>query len=97
MIEQTLKKERIMLSETKYAGLCVLGMEVFYVLCLAYGLLISGKTRELLQSLFELLPGFVWGNPLSMVWGAVLLGTFALIAGWYIAWMHNVSLVTSKK
>lgn len=43
MIEQTLKKERIMLSETKYAGLCVLGMEVFYVLCLAYGLLISGK------------------------------------------------------
>ena len=95
MIEQTLKKERIMLSETKYAGLCVLGMEVFYVLCLAYGLLISGKTGELHQSLFELLPGFVWGNPLSMVWGAVLLGTFALIAGWYIAWM--VSLVTSKK
>jgi len=95
MIEQTLKKERIMLSETKYAGLCVLGMEVFCVLCLAYGLLISGKTGELHQSLFELLPGFVWGNPLSMVWGAVLLGTFALIAGWYIAWM--VSLVTSKK
>jgi hypothetical protein len=97
MIEQTLKKERIMLSETKYAGLCVLGMEVFYVLCFAYGLLISGKTRELHQSLFELLPGFVWGNPLSMVWGAVLLGIFALVAGWYIAWMHNVSLVTSKK
>ena len=95
MIEQTLKKERIMLSETKYAGLCVLGMEVFCVLCLAYGLLISGKTGELHQSLFELLPGFVWGNPLSMVWGAVLLGTFALIAGWYIASM--VSLVTSKK
>lgn len=86
-----------MLSKTKYAGLCVLGMEIFYVVCLAYGLLISGKTRELHQSLFELLPGFVWGNPLSMVWGAVLFGTFALIAGWYIAWMHNVSLVTSKK
>lgn len=86
-----------MLSKTKYAGLCVLGMEIFYVVCLAYGLLISGKTRELHQSLFELLPGFVWENPLSMVWGAVLLGTFALIAGWYIAWMHNVSLVTSKK
>ena len=72
-------------------------MEIFYVVCLAYGLLISGKTRELHQSLFELLPGFVWGNPLSMVWGAVLLGTFALIAVWYSAWMHNVSLVTSKK
>lgn len=62
-----------MLSKTKYTGLCVLGMEIFYVVCLAYGLLISGKTRELHQSLFELLPGFVWGNPLSMVWGAVLL------------------------
>ena len=66
MIEQTLKKERIMLSETKYAGLCVLGMEVFYVLCLAYGLLLTGKSRELHQSLFELLPWFAWGNPRAL-------------------------------
>ena len=94
MLEPTLKKGvRTMLFKTKYAGLCVLGMEIFYVLCLAYGVLLSGKARELHQALFELLPGFAWGNPASMVWGAVLLGVFALIAGWYIAWMHNASLV----
>ena len=82
-----------MLSKTKYAGLCVLGMEVFYLVCLAYGLLLSGKPQELHHSLFELLPGFVWGNPLSMVWGAVLLGIFASVVGWYVAWMHNASLI----
>jgi len=87
---------RIMLSNRKYAGLCVVGIETFYVLCLAYGSLLAGKTRELHHSLFELLPWFAWGNPLSMVWGAVLLGVFALIAGWYIAWMHNVSLVPAR-
>jgi hypothetical protein len=26
-----------MLPKTKYAGLCVLGTEIFYVLCIAYG------------------------------------------------------------
>ena len=71
-------------------------MEVFYVLCLGYGLVISPKARELHHSLFELLPGFAWGNPVSMIWGGVLLGTFALLAGWYIAWMHNTSLITRK-
>ena len=86
-----------MLSNTKYAGLCVLGIEIFYALCLAFGSLLDGKTQELHHSLFELLPWFTWGNPLSMVWGAVLLGVFALIAGWYIAWMHNVSLLPGTK
>jgi hypothetical protein len=85
-----------MLSKTKYSGLCVLGAEVFYVLCIAYGSLLSGKARELHHALFELIPGFAWGNPLSMLWGAVLLGIFALVAGWYIAWMHNASLTGAK-
>ena len=69
-----------MLSKIKYAGLCVLGIEIFYVLCLAYGSLLAGKAQELHHSLFELLPWFAWGNPLSMLSGAVLLGLFALIA-----------------
>lgn len=86
-----------MLSKIKYAGLCVLAMEVFYVLCIAYGSLLSGKARELHQSLFELIPGFAWGSPPRIVWGALYLGALALVGGWYIAWMHNVSLVTSKK
>jgi hypothetical protein len=86
-----------MLSTAKYAARCVLGMEVFYVLCLAYGSLLSDKARELHHALFQLIPGFVWGNPVSMVWGAVYMGVLAWIAGWYIAWMHNASIITGEK
>jgi Na+/serine symporter len=86
-----------MLSETKYALLCVLGMEVFYVVCLAYGSFLSDKAQELHHALFELIPRFVWGNPVSMVWGAVYMGVLAWIAGWYIAWMHNASIITGEK
>jgi hypothetical protein len=90
-------REKAMLSKAKYSGLCVLGTEAFYVLCVAYGSLLVGKAQELHHSLFELLPGVAWGNPLSLLWGAVSLGVFALIVGWYVAWMHNVSLLTSKE
>ena len=86
-----------MLSTIKYAALCVLGMEIFYVLCIGYGFVLSGKARELHHALFELVPGFVWGNPLSIAWGGIYLGVLALIAGWYIAWMHNASIVASGK
>ena len=85
-----------MLFKTKYAGLCVLAAEILYVLCIGYGLLLSGKTMELHHSLFELIPGVVWGNPVSMVWGALYLAILAWIGGWYIAWMHNASLNTGK-
>ena len=86
-----------MLSKTKYASLCVLGMEVFYILCIGYGSLLSGKAQELHHALFELIPGFIWGNPVSMVWGSAYLGVLAWIAGCYIAWMHNASIVTAEK
>ena len=85
-----------MLSKTKYARLCVLGAEIFYVLCIGYGLLLSGKTQELHHALFELIPGMVWGNPASMVWGAFYLAVVAWVSGWYIAWMHHVSLNVGK-
>jgi hypothetical protein len=86
-----------MLSKTKYALLCLLGMEIFYVLCIIYGVLLSGKAMELHHGLFELIPGFVWGNSISMVWGAAYMGVLAWIVGWYIAWMHNASIITSGK
>jgi len=86
-----------MLSKTKYAGLCVLGAEVFYVFCLGYGSLLSVKGRELHQVLLELIPGFVWRSAASMVWGAVYIGILAWIVGWYVAWMHNKSLVAADK
>ena len=80
-----------MLSKPNYSVLCMLGTEVFYAACLAYGLLLSGKAQELHHALLELIPGFAWGSPMNMLWGAL-----SLAVGWYIAWMHNVSLVTSK-
>jgi Na+/serine symporter len=86
-----------MLSKTKYALLCLLGMEIFYVLCIIYGVLLSGKAMELHHALVELIPGFVWGDPVSMVWGAAYMGVLAWIVGWYIAWMHNASIITSGK
>jgi hypothetical protein len=85
-----------MLSTTKYASLCVLGIEVFYVLCLVYEFFLPENRRESHRALFELLPGFVWGNVLSMVWGAVFLAIAAWITGCYIAWMHNTSLISSE-
>jgi hypothetical protein len=45
-----------MLSKAKYAGLCVLGTETFYLLCLIYGSLLVGKAQEVHHSLFELFP-----------------------------------------
>ena len=83
-----------MLSKTKYAGLCVLGIEIFYGLCVIYGLTLSGKVSELHHSLFELLPLFVWGNITSFVLGAIYLALFAWVFGLYVAWMHNVSLTS---
>ena len=86
-----------MLSTTRYAMLCVAGTEIFYILCLPYGLLLFAKGREPHAALFELIPGFVWGAPLTTIWGGVFLGILAWIGGWYIAWMHNASLVTRTK
>ena len=85
-----------MLSKTKYSSLCVLGAEVFYAVCIAYGLLLAGKAQELHHSIFELIPGFAWSNPASVVWGALYMGALTWIAGWYIAWMHNASLVGGR-
>ena len=85
-----------MLSIKKYASLCALGTEIFYVLCLLYEFFLPEKGRDLHRALFELLPGFVWGNVLSMVWGAVFLGIAAWITGSYIAWMHNTSLISAE-
>ena len=85
-----------MLFKTKYAGLCVLGTEIFYVLCVGYGFALTGRAMDLHHSLLELIPGFNWGNPASIVWGGLYMGIVAWVAGWYIAWMHNASLNVGK-
>jgi hypothetical protein len=59
--------------------------------------LLPDKAKELHRALFELIPGFVWGNAISMTWGALYMGLIAWIVGSYIAWMHNASIVTGEK
>jgi len=88
-----------MLSLTRYGWLCVLGGEAAYIVCLLGGYLSlrSARGTELHHSLFETLPGFVWGQPFSMLLGAIYVFVFAWIFGAYMAWMHNTSLIGHRK
>ena len=86
-----------MLSLKRYGWFCVLGAEVFYILCLMYGVLLSGASAQLHHSLFGLLPGFTWGSVVGILAGAIDLFVFAWIFGAYMVWMHNTSLIESKK
>ena len=88
-----------MLSLRRYGWLCVLGGEVAYLVCLLGGYLPlrSARGTELHHTLFETLPGFVWGQPSSMLLGAVYVFVFAWIFGGYMVWMHNTSLIGRNK
>lgn len=88
-----------MLSLKRYGWLCVLGGEVAYIVCLLGGYLPlrSARATELHHTLFETLPGFVWGQPSSMLLGAVYVFVFAWIFGGYMVWMHNTSLAQREK
>ena len=87
-----------MLSLKRYGWLCVLGSEIAYIVCLWGGYLPLRTQRgiELRHSLFETLPGFVWGDTWSILLGAVYVFAFAWIFAWYIVWMHNTSLIKSE-
>ncbi len=88
-----------MLSLWRYGWLCVFGGEVAYIVCLLGGYLPlrSARGTELHHALFETLPGFVWGQPSSMLLGAVYMFVFAWIFGAYMVWMHNTSLIGHRK
>ena len=84
-----------MLQLKRYGWLCVLGGEIAYFVCLLGGYLPlrSARAVELHHLLFETLPGFVWGNPLSILLGAVYVFVFSWIFAAYMVWMHNTSLI----
>lgn len=84
-----------MLSLQRYGWLCVLGAEVAYFICLIGGYLPWRTERgiKLHHTLFETLPGFVWGSAWSIILGALYVFVFAWIFAWYMVWMHNTSLV----
>lgn len=81
------------LSIGKYAGLCVLGGEIAYTVCMLYGAMLSGKTTDLHLALFQLLPGFNGINFVSWFLGALSIAVWSGIGGAFVAWMHNASIV----
>ena len=88
-----------MLSLKRYGWLCVLGSEIVYIICLVGGYLPWRTVRgiELHHALFETLPGFIWGDPWSIVLGAGYMFVFAWIVAGYMVLMHNFSLVKESK
>jgi len=80
------------LSIGTYAGLCVLGGEIAYTVCMFYGLFLTGSAAALHLSLFQLLPGYTGMNLTSWIFGAISVALWSGIAGAYISWMHNISL-----
>ena len=87
------------LSLKSYVWKCVLGSEIAYLVCLIGGYLPLGRTEmamALHHSLFETLPGFIWGSFGSVILGAVYMFVFAWIFGSYMVWMHNSSLVSKN-
>jgi hypothetical protein len=88
-----------MLSLRRYGWRCALVGEVAYLFCLgsAYIPLRTGKAIELHRTLFETLPGFVWGSVASIFLGAFYVFVFAWIFAAYFVWMHNTSLVAPER
>lgn len=84
------------LSLKSYGWKCVLGAEVVYFACLSYAGFLSDSARSLHNSLFELLPGFVWGDTASVISGAVFFFIIAWIFAGYYVWMFNSSLIPKK-
>jgi|SRR3989344_9285617 len=97
------------LSLKSYVSKCVLGAEIFYVACIAFGFTLSTRVIDavfgssdkingaaLHHELFNLLPGFTWLSFGSFIIGAVDIAIFAVIFGWYMVWMHNSSLIKNN-
>ncbi|MDP3857765.1 MAG: hypothetical protein Q8Q73_08405 [Stagnimonas sp.] len=86
------------LSLKQYAGKCVHGAEVFYVLFVLGGFLPmrSAAGVELHHKIFETLPAFVWISIGSFALGAVYVFAFAWIFGAYFVGMHNSSLISGQ-
>ena len=75
----------------KFSLLVFAGSEIFYLILQEYGRILTLKERDLHHALFELIPGFVWGDMMSMIWGALVFGCVITAVGTYVAWAYSFS------
>lgn len=85
------------LSLKNFSWRFVLGAEVIYLVCLTYGFFLEGKEVELHQTIFEMLPGFVWISPIGVLLGAVYISIYSLAVSWFLVWAYNSSLEQTGK
>ena len=83
-------------SYPQYIWRCVLGAEIVYGACVAYGTFLSPEKTALHRSLLELLPGFQWGSATGFLLTALGIAVYAAIFGAYITWMLNASHTCHK-
>lgn len=80
-----------MLSFQSYVWKCVVGAEVAYAACAAYGVFLNSQAVTLHRQIFELLPGFSWSAP-GVIIGGLSIAVWSIAFGVYMVWMHNSSL-----
>lgn len=81
------------LSLRSYVLKCILGAEIFYVICRIYPYFLNPEAKILHNSLWEIaIPGFSETSVSGLIWGIVYIATLAAIFGAYMVWMHNSSL-----
>ena len=80
------------ISYSKYVSRCILGGEIVYFACLAYGVLfLKGGEGVFHQTFFNTIPGFSWTFG-GIVIGAVIVSIASWIFGSYMVWMLNSSI-----
>ncbi len=81
------------LSFQSYVLKCILGAEIFYVVCRIYPYFLNGEAKALHDTLWQIaIPGFLAGSLAGLVWGFIYIAIIAAIFGAYMAWMHNSSI-----
>ncbi len=85
------------LSYLSYVLKCVIGAEVVYAICLGGAFVFDRhpKATELHHTLFEIMPGFVWIDAVSILLGSLYILAFSVVFGTYMVWMHNSSIKSS--
>ena len=79
-----------------YALRCVLGAELVYAGCIAYGAFVKPELLPLHQNLLQLLPAYD-GTFSGMIASGLFIAVHALIFAAFMVWMNNSSLTNSDK